>query len=277
MSAARRLLLIGIDGLRIADAIGTAPPVAPALSALASAGAIAPMTMEVPTISGPGWSSLLRGVPHAEHGVVDNRFLGHTLDRGTDLLTRVAADAPERTTFAAANWPPLVDPAGPGPILAPQPERQRTGAHRVVVRDGETYGYRTTDAEIAACARWALREGDPHAAFVYLGEVDEAGHLYGGSAAEYTAAVARVDAHLGSILAEVEARVSRRGEDWLVAVTTDHGHVDEGGHGGGSDVERRSFLAVRRYGCAAPLPDLAGIEPWRVASLLLAEIGLDAD
>ena len=275
MSASRRLLIVGIDGLRIDDALGGAAP-APALSALVGAGTIVPMTMEVPTISGPGWSSLLRGVPHAVHAVVDNRFVAHTLDRSADLLTRVGEQAPERTTFAAASWPPIVDPAGPGPILAPQPARQRRGLHRVVVRDGETYGYRGTDAEIAACARFALREDAPDAAFVYLGEVDEAGHLYGGTSPEYAAAIARVDAHLEAILAGVEARVARADEDWLVAVTTDHGHGDAGGHGGGSDLERRSFLALRRYGSVEPLPALARIDPWQVAPLLLSQIGLAA-
>ncbi|WP_201766231.1 alkaline phosphatase family protein [Leifsonia xyli] len=182
----RKLLLIGIDGLRVDDALrrspaGSAPPLAPILSACASAGTMLTMTMEVPTISGPGWSSLLTGAAHAEHSVFDNSFRGHTLERHLDLLSRAYIADTFRRTFAASSWPPIVDPAGPGPIIASRPDQARTGQHRVVVRDGETYGYRWADGEIAACARLALREAGPDVSFVSLGEVDEAGHLYGGS------------------------------------------------------------------------------------------------
>ncbi|ODA90830.1 hypothetical protein ATY41_08460 [Leifsonia xyli subsp. xyli] len=275
----RKLLLIGIDGLRIDDALrrppsGSAPPLAPVLSTCASAGTMLTMTMEVPTISGPGWSSLLTGAPHAEHSVSENSFRGHTLHRHLDLLSRAYIADTSRRTFAAASWPPIVDPAGPGPIIASRPDQTRTGQHRGVVRDGETYGYRWADGEIAACARLALREAGPDVSFVSLGETDEAGHLYGGSSAEYAVAVGPVDAHIGRLLAEIEARVARAGaeEEWLVALTTDHGHLDEGGHGGGEAVLSRSFLALRRYGSEDPLPAGTSIHPWEVVSLLLTDL-----
>ncbi|AGW40928.1 hypothetical protein O159_07650 [Leifsonia xyli subsp. cynodontis DSM 46306] len=91
---------------------------------------------------------------------------------------------------------------------------------------------------------------------------------------EYAAAIGRVDAHLGRLLAEIEARVARTGaeEEWLVALTTDHGHLDEGGHGGGEAVLPRSFLALCRYGSADPLPIGTSIEPWEVVSLLLRDL-----
>lgn len=271
MSPARKLLLVGIDGLRVDDALGS-PAAAPRLAAFAAGGRLLPLTMEVPTVSGPGWSSLLTGTRHAEHGVIDNLFTGHRLRRHLDLLARAAVDRPTATTFAAADWPPLVDPAGPGPIIAPNPDRERTGLHTVVLRDGETHGYGPMDAEIAAAARAHLRAVGPDVSFVYLGEVDEAGHRFGGIAAEYTAAIRRVDALLGGILDTVAERAAAHGEDWLVAVTTDHGHLDSGGHGGDAAVERRSFLALGRVGASAPLPHPVGIEPWQVVDLLRADL-----
>ncbi len=270
MSASRKLLLVGIDGLRIDDALRS-PAAAPKLAAFAAAGVLLPLTMEVPTISGPGWSSLVTGTPHAQHGVVDNLFVGHRLRRHRDLLARAADVDPTCTTFAAADWPPLVDPDGPGPIIAPSADRESAGRHTVVLRDGETKGYGPMDAEIAAAARTHLRETGPDVSFVYLGEVDEAGHRHGGTAPEYTAAISRVDALLGGLLDAVSERAAAHGEDWLVAVTTDHGHLDAGGHGGGSAVERRSFLALGRVGGTAPLPRPAGLEPWQVTDLLLAD------
>ena len=272
MTAARKLLLIGIDGLRVDDALRSPAPAA-RLAAFGRAGVVLPMTMEVPTISGPGWSSLLTGVRLAEHGVVDNHFQGHRLRRCRDLLARAVDARPSCSTFAAADWPPLIDPDGPGPIIAPAPDRERAGLHHVVLRDGESRGYDPMDAEIAAAARAHLRETGPDVSFVYLGEVDEAGHRHGGTAPEYTAAIVRVDALLGGILDVVEDRAETHGEDWLVAVTTDHGHVDAGGHGGGSALERRSFLALGRFGGRDSLP--AGpVAPHEVRDLLLTDLGL---
>ncbi len=270
MSVPRKLLLVGIDGLRVDDALRV-PAVARRLAAFADAGVVLPMTMEAPTISGPGWSSILTGTRLVEHGVIDNLFEGHRLREHDDLLARAVAVRPERTTFAAADWLPLVDPAGPGPIIAPSPERESAGRHVVIARDGETTTYGPPDAEIAAAARAHLAEAGPDVSFVYLGEVDEAGHRYGGTAPEYTAAVVRVDALLGGILDVVAERARTHGEDWLVAVTTDHGHLDEGGHGGASALERRSFLALGRFGAHEPLPT-GPVAPHEVRDLLLADL-----
>ncbi|MFZ7088791.1 alkaline phosphatase family protein [Curtobacterium sp. RRHDQ10] len=273
----RKVMLVGIDGLRIDDALR--PGAAPRLAGFVDAGTITPLTMEVPTISGPGWSSLLTGATHAEHGVVDNTFSGHTLAPDADFLSRAAADQ-HRTTFAAAGWPPLVDPAGPGPVIATRDDQRRSGQHVVVVRDGELYGHRVVDGEITAAGVLAIREWGPDAAFVYLGGVDEAGHLYGGTSPEYAAAILQADGRLGRLLDAIRVRVARDDvdEDWLVAVTTDHGHLDEGGHGGAEPVLRRSFLALRRLGrlgapgAALPVPAPTGLEPWDVPGVLLAHL-----
>lgn len=267
----RKILLVGIDGLRIDDALTGVH--APVLSAFARAGQLLPLEMEVPTISGPGWSSILTGAPHSVHGVFDNTFHAHRLDATTDFLAR--ASHAGRSTFAAVSWPPLADPASAGPILTTRLDDQRAGRHRLVVRDGETYGYRMADGDIAAFTRLAIRDAGPDASFVYLGEVDEAGHLYGGVSPEYDAAVARVDTHLGTILAAVARRASTHDEDWLVGVTTDHGHLDEGGHGGGDPVLTRSFLALGRYASGVPVDvdSAIRIQPTDISRILLSHLG----
>jgi predicted AlkP superfamily pyrophosphatase or phosphodiesterase len=271
---ARKVMLIGIDGLRIDDALR--PGAAPHLTALVEAGSITRLTMEVPTISGPGWSSLLTGATHTEHGVSDNTFHGHTLARNADFLSRAFFADQRLTTFAAADWPPLVDPAGPGPVIAFRDDQRRSGQHVVVLRDGELRGYDAMDGEITAVAELAIREAGPDASFIYLGAVDEAGHLSGGTSPEYAAAILLADVRLGRLLDAVRRRVDRDDvdEDWLVGVTTDHGHLDAGGHGGGDDVLRRSFLALGRFGGtdAAPVP--GDLEPEDVAGVLLAHLGV---
>lgn len=269
----RKILLIGIDGLRIDDAL--AGGWMPALGSFMGTAATARITMEVPTISGPGWSSLLTGADHAAHGVFDNSFLGHRLAGCPDLLSVAAAEHAGLTTFVATGWPPLGDPAGPGPVFAPRTESQREGRHRLVIRDGEVYGYRWADGEIGAASRLAVREAGPDASFVYLGEIDEAGHLYGGTSPEYRQAAGRVDAHLASLLHAVTVR-AEAGEEWSVGVTTDHGHLDAGGHGGGEDVVRRSFFALGRSTGEAFTAPPSGlperIEAVEVPGFMLAEL-----
>ena len=272
----RKFCLIGIDGLIIDRALRSGA--APNLSAFVEQGHLASMTMAVPTISGPGWSSILTGATHEEHNVVDNTFHGHTLGRNADLLSRAYFADQSVTSYVASGWPPLADPAGPGPVVSPRLDQQNAGMHKGVVRDGEMYGYRRADTEVTDVSRLYLNHGGPDASFVYLGEVDEAGHVYGGASAEYLVAVSRVDAHLGTVLQAITNRATREDEDWLVGITTDHGHLDEGGHGGGEEVVRNSFFALARTGHGDQAWHVDGltlpesIRPEQIASYLLAHL-----
>ncbi|GAA2750967.1 alkaline phosphatase family protein [Amnibacterium kyonggiense] len=265
--SALHLLLVGIDGLRLDLATEER---APHLRGLIARGASTSMTMPVPTISGPGWATLLTGASHAEHGVVDNTFVGSRLAGIPDLLSRAFFADPSRTTFAAAAWPPLVDPVGVGPVIHTRDEQRRAERHRVIVRDGETYGYRTTDAEIADFAVAGLFAAGPDVSFVYWSGVDEAGHVHGARSDEYAAAITRTDAYLGRLLEVVEHRAAA-GERWLVAATTDHGHVDVGGHGGGEPEVVASFV-VRAAWNAGLDAWPASIEPAELTPRLLAAL-----
>nr|WP_197059341.1 alkaline phosphatase family protein [Cryobacterium sp. MLB-32] len=162
----RKFVLIGIDGLIIDRALKSTA--APHLSDFVNQGLYAPMTMEVPTISGPGWSSILTGATHSEHSVFDNSFHGHTLGRNADLLSRAYFADQSVTTYAASGWPPLVDPVSVGPVISNRVEQQNAGVHKIIVRDGETYGYRRADTEVADISRLYLNQGGPDASFVYL-------------------------------------------------------------------------------------------------------------
>lgn len=243
MAGLRKYLLIGIDGLRVDD-VGSRIQ-APVLSSLLADGQVASMEMEVPTISGPGWASILTGATHAEHGVFDNSFAGHTMYRNPDLLSRTYYADHTARTFAAAGWPPLVDPVL-DPVISFRADQQRHGQHHVVIRNGENYGYRRADGEVASVACEQIAAMGAHGNFVYFCEGDQAGHVHGGVSDEYAAAIGRIDAHVGRLLATVARRAETLGEDWLVGVTTDHGHVDAGGHGGAERIVRRSFLALVR-------------------------------
>lgn len=240
-SGNRHLLLIGLDGTRwdivAEDGVGST------LARLAREGSRHRMTMEVPTISAPGWGSILTGSTHAEHGLRDNSCVGGRTWNYPDFLSRAFYRDQSTRTFAAAGWPVLVDPAGLGPLIHPRAEQQKAGLHNVIVRDGETYGYVTVDAEIAdiSVAKLGPEGKGFDAGFVYFCDVDDAGHVHGLRGQEYRAAIRRVDGHVGRLIDAVATRHAE-GEDWLVVLTTDHGHRDEGGHGGATQQERESWV-----------------------------------
>lgn len=134
---------------------------------------------------------------------------------------------------------------------------------------GETYGYKLVDAEIADHAVDAISGRGPDLSFVYFCDADDEGHVYGPHTPEYAAAMGRVDNHLARIRSAIRHRVEVLDEDWFMVLTTDHGHLDEGGHGGDSQVERTSFVAATRFGGSlADWP--AQLTPSQLAPLLLS-------
>ena len=244
-----KILVIGIDGLNLQMALTTG--CAPTISSLHAQGYFTTLTVDAPTYSGPGWSTLLTGSTHGQHGVKDNSFTGHKLLLRPDLLSLAYYQDQSTTTFAAAGWPPLVDPAGHGPVIHERREQQKAYRHRVIVRDGETYGYTLADAEIQTAAMYAIEKHGPDVSFIYFCGADESAHAFGAVGEEYRGAISRIDDYVGNLLKAVEYR-SSVDEPWLVVITTDHGHLDEGGHGGDSPQERASFVIAQGFGRANP-------------------------
>ena len=268
-AARTRILLIGIDGLRWDLAADS--PSATTLRTMAGEGVLMPMSMEVPTMSGPGWSSILTGTTHAEHGVADNSFVGHRLYTNPDLLSRAFYQDQSTVTFAAAGWPPLVSPGGLGPVIHQRAEQQKAGLHTVIARDGEVHGFVRIDAEITDFAVSALTSHRiPDVSFVYFCDIDDAGHLYGARTGQYQAALSRVDRHVARLTHTVRQRALVHGEDWLVVVVADHGHLDEGGHGGDTPEERTSFI-LRWSPTSVPTAWPQNVAPHELLGLILAE------
>ena len=110
------------------------------------------------------------------------------------------------------------------------------------VDDYDRYDTQATDAAVKH-----LSEANPDALFLYIGQVDVAGHTHGfhPSVPEYVAAIERADKLVGRALAAVKSRKTFASEDWLVVVTSDHGGQGKG-HGGGHKTPEilNSFLIV---------------------------------
>jgi arylsulfatase A-like enzyme len=245
----RRVLVVGIDGVR-RDWLGTLPT--PHLDSLAKAGFLAPVDVDeqTPTMSGPCWTTIATGVHVGKHGVWSNDFSGHRLGVFPDFATRLARGF-GRKTFVAAGWDPLVLARDGGPLFA-APTRLLYVAPEAHTAEA----WERVDEEVTVDAEVVLRRDPVDAAFVYLGAADETAHLHG-CGERYRASIENADARLGRLLAAVRERATYSSEEWTVIVVTDHGHSDEGGHGGRSAVERAAWIA-----CCGP--DVApGVAPDR--------------
>lgn len=221
-----KVLVIGLDGTllsRVKDAA------APRLKALMAAGLTAPSSIYAnplaPTLSGPGWSTLITGVWPDKHNVKDNNFTGQKFAQYPDFLTRIETAKPALSTYAVSSWAPLTDIVFSAKVDT-----------RVSTPSAE-YDTGTTSRAVAQ-----LTSANPDAVFVQLDNVDHAGHSYGAASQQYLDAIHGVDGQVGQLVDALTSRGTYANEDWLILVTADHGHTDPGGHGGSSWQERQTFM-----------------------------------
>jgi arylsulfatase A-like enzyme len=231
--AERKVLLIGLDGVRI-DVLSEAST--PNLDRLIAEGTFsdAVVTAE-PTVSGPDWSSMLTGVWPEKHSVHSNNFEGNQYATWPDFLTRLEQADSSLATYAVLDWPPLGTTASGGPLVSDLVDVKDN-------IDGDELGYRVADSLSVAAAVEHLANQDVDAAFVYLGDIDVVGHDVGSLADEYRESIEWSDGQVGLLLQALERRPTYAAEDWLILVATDHGRRDDGGHGGLSDLERTVFI-----------------------------------
>jgi hypothetical protein len=265
--AAKKVLLIGIDGVRpdyLAD-VRT-----PHLDSLIANGAYSDSAYTTrPTISGPGWSSMLTGVWPAKHGVVTNNFRGNRYEQYPDFLTRIEQVRPELETFVVADWLPLVAEESGGPLFSDAPDVKR-------VLNGYDLGWAEADEQAVDVAVEHLRTADPDALFVYLGNPDETSHHTRAIGEEYRAAIEEADRQVGRLLDAVRARPYYTDEDWLILVSTDHGRRPDGGHGGDSAEEKTIFVLVSGPSAArGRIPGTPAIVD--VAVTALVHLGISPD
>jgi predicted AlkP superfamily pyrophosphatase or phosphodiesterase len=117
----------------------------------------------------------------------------------------------------------------------------------------------------------ARHRSGPRLSFVYLGAVDVVGHVLGAGSA-YREAARAADQRVGRLLAAVRSRPSFADEGWTTVVVTDHGHLNQGGHGGREPEVATAWAAAA--GTGIPPGDEALITGQaQVAPLVLAALG----
>lgn len=249
----RRLLLVGIDGVRL-DMLMRIPT--PALDRVIARGFLATPLVDPRniTVSGPMWATILSGLWSDEHGVLCNEVPPADGFRAPDFLSRILQWQPDSELFAAVSWAPLASRVECGPLIGPE-----TVECFVAECGTETVDdYIRADAAVEKYSVRRLADKPVRAAFAYFGEADEACHEFG-VGGEYETAIRRCDAHLGKLLDAIESRPDS--DEWIVIVTTDHGHLDAGGHGGDSLVERQVWIACSEPDLEYELRDSAEIAP----------------
>ncbi|MGZ9931127.1 alkaline phosphatase family protein [Streptomyces sp. NC-S4] len=262
-----KVLVIGIDGA-VLDRVKAAN--APHLNGLMAQGLTARSTLYASpmaaTSSGPGWSTIATGVWPDKHGVKDNSFTGKNYAAHPDFLTRIENARPALNTYAAADWEPITSTDQNGPIFSAKVDKRLS-------LKGDRDGYRSEDPKVAAAAAAELQGQNPDAAFVYLGEIDAAGHSYGAASQQYLDTIARVDTLVGQLLTAVKNRPTYAQENWKILVTTDHGHTDSGGHGGSTIQERGTFVIAKGAGIPAGSVR-SDVRLADVAATALAQVGV---
>jgi thiamine biosynthesis lipoprotein len=231
----RKALLIGIDGLR-PDALPAART--PNLDRLRSAGCFTDQaTTSAVTVSGPAWSSLLTGVWPDKHGVHDNTFEGADYGRFPHFFARLKAQRPDAFTVSAIDWIPI-DRFIVGD----------TGADVRFVCDYEDDG----DEKVVGAVVDALAAHDPDIVFVYLADLDVAGHEHGyhPAAPGYITELEEIDGQVGRVVEAVRRRPAFASEDWLILVFSDHGGTIDGAHGRDEPLHRNVPLIVSGRGAA---------------------------
>src|SRR5512139_576911 len=203
----RRALIVGIDGLR-PDALEAAS--APRLHALlpSCARTLRGETQHThPTISGPGWASVLTGVEPSRHGVVDNETVGGRSTAYPTFLARARSAGLSAALFG--QWIGLWLMVEPTALPRPY-----AGLHDRM-------------ADAIAEAEVALRERRHDLYFVDFDDADRAGHAHGFSPEDrdYLAAIEAIDVEVGRLLTAIDAAPARASERWLVVLVSDHGGV----------------------------------------------------
>lgn len=237
----KKVLYIGIDGTRF-DAIDKADT--PQLDALMKDGIYSPTCLILgeryrknDTVSGPGWSSILTGVWADKHGVQNNSFAGRSYEQFPHFFARLKEVRPKVQTASYVTWEPIHKF-----IVSAADESVNFEQKDHGILDYDRYDTQATDAAVKQ-----LAEGQPDVVFLYLGQVDVAGHAKGfhPTVPEYIAAIERADKLVGRAAAAMKGRKTFADEDWLVLVTSDHGGKGTG-HGGGHNTPEilNSFLIV---------------------------------
>lgn len=245
-----QVVFVLIDALRYDTSLK--PEVMPTLNQLRNQGASARMHSQTPSYSSPGYGVLLTGAwPYLSDAPAFNLDYENIYPFTQDNVFSSAKRHGLRTAASGYYW-----------------------FEQLIPKDALDIGYFTSEedhqadrAVVDAAIPW-LESREYDLILIHLDQVDYAGHHEGGPQGEgWEQAASRVDALLAEIVSEMDLS-----EDVLV-ICSDHGQIDQGGHGGHDAITlEEPFIMVGKGIKSGVYEDILMVD---VAPTLAALIGIN--
>ncbi len=231
----------------------------PSLDAIAAAGGYARAHVggerggptETPTVSAPGYMSLLTATWANKHNVRGNSNQSPNYSYLNIFRIVETVDSTRKTAVFSTwldNRTVLIGEGRPdaGDFKL---DHAVDGFERDTVaypHDSESRYIMAIDERVTAEAASYIAAKGPDLSWVYLQHTDDMGHAHGDSETFFEA-VRQADARVGRIWDAVKQRQSL-GEDWMIVVTTDHGRDELTGksHGRQSTRERTTWITTNQ-------------------------------
>ena len=210
----RRVVIVLIDALREDTSLDTG--VMPYLNKLRENAAVATMYSQAPSYSAPGWTTILTGAwPDINDGQSVNPPDNNSVRTFTQNDIFAAAErAGYKTAASGFIW-----------------------FEQMLANSGVDDSFYTTgedssaDVDVLYASISWLEDADYKLVFIHFDQVDYAGHHEGGALGEgWKSAAHRVDNLLQTVAAQLDFE-----KDTLLVIS-DHGQIDQGGHGGDDPV-----------------------------------------
>jgi hypothetical protein len=207
---------------------------------------------ESPTVSAVGYNHLITGVWSNKHNVYGNDIEDPNYNYW-NLFRLFKENHPDKEVAIYSSW---------------EDNRTKLAGHGLpeagdltidIYHDGfelDTLAFphrddgthiQDVDSHVADKAAESVREEAPYLSWVYLWYPDSAGHAYGDGPESYEA-LRVADEQIGRIWEAIQYREENYNEEWLFAVTTDHGRRLPDGmhHGGHTERERTVWFITNR-------------------------------
>jgi predicted AlkP superfamily pyrophosphatase or phosphodiesterase len=207
---------------------------------------------QTPTISAVGYNSLLTGTWVNKHNVPDNAIKDPNYNY-QNIFRLLKAQYPNKKTAIFSSW--LDNRTKLLGYHLPAAGNLEVDQYfdgyeldTVQFKHDKQHDYmHQIDGKVVAEATATIKKDAPDLSWVYLEYTDDMGHMYGDSPQFYNA-VKQLDVQLGKIYEAITYRQKNFKEDWLLAITTDHGRDEKTGRGhGGQSTRQRSTWMVSNY------------------------------
>ena len=204
---------------------------------------------ETPTISAPGYASLLTATWAYKHNVRGNSDLKPNYNYWSPF--RIAKEQKkDYKTGLFSSW------EDNRTVLVGEGKKETNNLKIDYIKDG--YDNDTDrfpeqknnmhifeiDELVSKEAAYSIRNEAPDLSWVYLWYTDDAGHMYGNSDI-FDEFVIKADHQVARIWEAIKYREANFDEEWMIVVTTDHGRDESGkSHGGQSLRERTIWIST---------------------------------